>query len=94
MNCDILHVLSLQCHKNTHFLLDHSSDRWVPLSGSLCSYITPCNKAAKEMGRGQDRVARNLDCQTDLNTEYQTTALNRALAPSLLALTCISDNAA
>ena len=91
MNCDILHVLSLQCHKNTHFLLDHSSDRWVPLSGSLCSCISACNKAAEETGRGQDRVARNLDCRTDLNTEYQTTALRRALALPLLAL---SDNAA
>ena len=91
MNYEILHVLSLQCHNNTHFLLQHSSGRWFPLSGSLCNCITTCNKAAEETARGQDRVARNPDCQTDLNTERQTTAFRRAPAPPLLAL---SDNAA
>lgn len=91
INCDILHVLSLQCDNNTHFFLDHSSGRWVPPPGSLCSCVTTCNEAAGELGRGQDRVARNLDCQMDLNAEYQTTALKRVPAPSLLVL---NDSAA
>lgn len=80
MSWDTFHVLSLQRPNNIHFLLDHPSDRWLP----LCSCITTCRKAAEGMGRGQDRGKRRLGYQMNLNIEEQTTALGRALALSLL----------
>lgn len=59
MSWDILYVLALHCPNNIHFLLDHASDRWLP----LCSCITTCRKAAEGMGKGQDRGQRSLGYQ-------------------------------
>lgn len=59
--------------------------------GFLVQLHNPLYKAAEKVGRQQDRVVRNLDCQMDQNTQQQTAGLKRALPLSLLAL---SDKAA